>query len=55
MADADAGLIEGVDLDFWRGKAPEPFNKMRRAYTVRDALNRPADELFPAVYARLER
>ncbi|MBO1267589.1 chlorohydrolase family protein [Arthrobacter cavernae] len=52
MAD---GLIEGVDLDYWRGKAQELFDKMRRAYTTRDARNRPVDELFPPVYARLER
>lgn len=52
MAD---GLIEGVDLEYWRVKGQELFDKMRRAYTVRDARNRPADELFPPVYARLER
>lgn len=52
MAD---GLIEGVEVGHWRGKAQELFNKMRNAYTVRNALNRPVDELFPPVYARLER
>lgn len=52
MAD---GLIEGVDLDYWRGKAQELFARMREAYTLRDALNRPSDELFPPVYARVER
>lgn len=52
MAD---GLIEGVDLDYWRGKAQELFARMREAYTLRDGLNRPSDELFPPVYARLER
>ncbi|MFK0004302.1 chlorohydrolase family protein [Paenarthrobacter sp. NPDC090522] len=51
MAD---GQIAGVDLDFWRGKAQVLFTKMREAYTSRDALNRPANELFPPVYARLE-
>ncbi|MET4541393.1 8-oxoguanine deaminase [Arthrobacter bambusae] len=52
MAD---GVIAGVDLDYWRSKGQELFDKMRRAYTVRDARNRPADQLFPPVYARLER
>ncbi|MCP1412604.1 chlorohydrolase family protein [Paenarthrobacter sp. A20] len=52
MAD---GVIAGVDLDHWRLKGQELFEKMRSAYTVRDARNRPADELFPPVYARLER
>lgn len=52
MAD---GIIEGVDLDSWRRKAQELFNKMRNSYTQRDTANRPADELFPPVYARLER
>ncbi|MGF4045109.1 chlorohydrolase family protein [Paenarthrobacter nitroguajacolicus] len=49
------GVIEGVDLDYWRAKGQELFDKMRNAYTVRDARNRAADELFPPVYARLER
>ncbi|YCK81115.1 chlorohydrolase family protein [Arthrobacter sp. D3-18] len=49
------GVIEGVDLDYWRLKGQELFDKMRNAYTVRDARNRAADELFPPVYARLER
>ncbi|WP_281452888.1 chlorohydrolase family protein [Paenarthrobacter nitroguajacolicus] len=52
MAD---GVIEGVDLEFWRAKGQELFHKMRRAYSERDVRNRPADELFPPVYARLER
>ncbi|MEV7604925.1 chlorohydrolase family protein [Paenarthrobacter sp. NPDC089322] len=52
MAD---GMIDGVDLDYWRGRAQELFEKMRAAYSDRDALKRPADELFPPVYARLER
>jgi 8-oxoguanine deaminase len=47
--------IDGVNLDFWRSKGQELFEKMRRAYTARDFKNRPADELFPPVYARLER
>lgn len=51
MAD---GLIEGVDLEYWRVKGQELFDKMRRAYSVRDARNRPAEELFPPVYARAE-
>ena len=49
------GVIEGVDLDYWRVKGQELFDKMRNAYTMRDARNRAADELFPPVYARLER
>jgi len=52
MAD---GVIEGVDLDYWRLKGQELFGRMRQAYSVRDARNRPANELFPPVYARLER
>jgi hypothetical protein len=52
MAD---GVIDGVDLDYWRLKGQELFDKMRQAYSVRDTLNRPANELFPPVYARLER
>jgi cytosine/adenosine deaminase-related metal-dependent hydrolase len=52
MAD---GLIEGVDLDYWRTRGQELFDKMRAGYTQRDTLKRPADELFPPVYARLER
>ncbi|MFF1832380.1 chlorohydrolase family protein [Paenarthrobacter sp. NPDC058040] len=52
MAD---GMIHGVDMDYWRNTAQDLFAKMRRAYTERDALNRPAEELFPPVYARLER
>jgi len=50
-----SGVIEGVDLDYWRVKGQELFDKMRNAYTMRDARNRAADELFPPVYARLER
>ena len=49
------GMIEGVDMEYWRHTAQELFAKMRSAYTARDTLNRPADELFPPVYARLER
>ncbi|MGR0158828.1 chlorohydrolase family protein [Paenarthrobacter nitroguajacolicus] len=49
------GRIDGVDLGYWRAKGQELFDKMRRAYTFRDIRNRPADELFPPVYARLER
>ena len=49
------GVIEGVDLDYWRVKGQELFDKMRNANTMRDARNRAADELFPPVYARLER
>ncbi|MFJ4029424.1 chlorohydrolase family protein [Paenarthrobacter sp. NPDC089989] len=48
------GRIDGVDLDEWRAKAQGLFTKMREAYTTRDALNRPTNELFPPVYARLE-
>lgn len=49
------GTIDGVDLGYWRAKGQELFDKMRRAYTARDVRNRPANELFPPVYARLER
>nr|WP_239528808.1 chlorohydrolase family protein [Paenarthrobacter ilicis] len=49
------GKIEGVDLDSWRAKGQELFDKMRGAYTVRDGRNRTEDELFPPVYARVER
>ncbi|MFC8041584.1 chlorohydrolase family protein [Paenarthrobacter sp. NPDC057355] len=49
------GRIEGVDLEFWRSRGQELFDKMRRAYSQRDIRKRPADELFPPVYARLER
>jgi len=49
------GTIEGVDLAFWRSKGQELFDRMRGAYSSRDFGNRPADELFPPVYARLER
>ncbi|WP_458107377.1 chlorohydrolase family protein [Arthrobacter sp. R3-55] len=49
------GTIDGVDLGYWRAKGQELFDKMRRAYTARDVRNRPASELFPPVYARLER
>lgn len=49
------GRIDGVDLDYWRVKGQELFDKMRSAYSVRDSRNRAADELFPPVYARLER
>ncbi|MET3902504.1 chlorohydrolase family protein [Paenarthrobacter sp. 4246] len=52
MAD---GLIAGVDLDFWRMRGQELFGKMRAAYQVRDMGQRPSDQLFPPVYARLER
>ncbi|MGF6833092.1 8-oxoguanine deaminase [Paenarthrobacter sp. TE4293] len=49
------GRIAGVDLEYWRSRGQELFETMRRAYTARDIRNRPADELFPPVYARLER
>ena len=49
------GKIEGVDLGSWRAKGQELFDKMRGAYTVRDGRNRTEDELFPPVYARVER
>ncbi|MBT8163703.1 MULTISPECIES: chlorohydrolase family protein [Arthrobacter] len=49
------GKIDGVDLDFWRRKGQELFDKMRDAYSLRDASQRTADELFPPVYARVER
>lgn len=49
------GKIDGVDPGYWRTKAQALFDKMRAAYTVRDARNRTTDELFPPVYARLER
>lgn len=49
------GEIKGVDLDSWRAKGQELFDKMRGAYTVRDGRNRTEDELFPPVYARVER
>jgi cytosine/adenosine deaminase-related metal-dependent hydrolase len=49
------GNIDGVDLDYWRARAQELFVKMRAGYTERDTFNRAADELFPPVYARLER
>ena len=49
------GMIPGVDMEYWRHTAQELFAKMRRAYSERDAVNRPAEELFPPVYARLER
>ncbi|SDX55137.1 Cytosine/adenosine deaminase [Arthrobacter sp. cf158] len=52
MAD---GEIDGVDLELWRSRGQELFHKMRGAYSARDIRNRPADELFPPVYARLER
>lgn len=52
MAD---GAIDGVDLEFWRVRGQELFDTMRRAYSDRDTRNRSADELFPPVYARLER
>ncbi|MFJ5958456.1 chlorohydrolase family protein [Paenarthrobacter sp. NPDC092416] len=52
MAD---GRIEGVDLESWRAKGQELFEKMRDAYTQRDTGKRTTDELFPPVYARLER
>lgn len=52
MAD---GRIDGVDLQHWRRKGQKLFYKMRHAYSARDSLNRGADELFPPVYARLER
>lgn len=49
------GRIAGVDLQYWRARAQELFTKMRDAYTLRDARNRSAGELFPPVYARVER
>ncbi|MDR6986268.1 cytosine/adenosine deaminase-related metal-dependent hydrolase [Paenarthrobacter nitroguajacolicus] len=49
------GRIAGLDLEYWRSRGQELFETMRRAYTARDIRNRPADELFPPVYARLER
>ncbi|WP_347109840.1 chlorohydrolase family protein [Paenarthrobacter sp. S56] len=49
------GEIAGVDLAARRARAQELFAKMRAAYPLRDALNRSADELFPPVYARVER
>lgn len=49
------GEIDGVDLGFWRRKGQELFDKMRSAYSFRDASRRTPEELFPPVYARLER
>ncbi|WP_426998274.1 chlorohydrolase family protein [Pseudarthrobacter sp. N5] len=49
------GFIAGVDLDAWRQTAQELFDRMRAGYSVRDTERRAPDELFPPVYARLER
>jgi hypothetical protein len=51
MAD---GEIAGVDLGYWRRRGQELFDKMKVAYTLRDASRRTAAELFPPVYARVE-
>jgi 8-oxoguanine deaminase len=48
------GEIDGVDLGFWR-RGQEFFDKMRSAYSLRDASRRTSGELFPPVYAREER
>ncbi|HKU31162.1 hypothetical protein [Arthrobacter sp. NyZ413] len=40
-------------LDFRKGQ--ELFHKMGDAFSLRDASRRTADELFPPVYARVER
>jgi hypothetical protein len=37
-----------------RRKGQELFDKMRDAYTLRDASRRSRAELFPPVYARVE-
>ena len=52
MAD---GEIAGVDLGYWRRRGQELFDKMKAAYTLRDASRRTTAELFPPVYARVER
>lgn len=49
------GEIDGVDLGFWRRRGQELFEKMRSAYSLRDASRRASGELFPPVYAREER
>ncbi|WP_104174841.1 chlorohydrolase family protein [Arthrobacter sp. Y81] len=51
MAD---GEIDGVDLGYWRRRGQELFDKMKAAYTLRDASRRTTAELFPPVYARVE-
>ena len=49
------GEIDGVDFGYWRRKGQELLDKMRSAYSIRDSSRRRAEELFPPVYARVER
>lgn len=41
------GVIPGVDLPAMTRRAQELFDRMRAAYSERDYLRRPAEELFP--------
>lgn len=44
------GIIPGVDPQELRQQGQNFFDKMRAAYTQRDYMKRPADELFPPVF-----
>ena len=44
------GDVLGADLPTLAARAQELFDRMRSAYSVRDARRRPADELFPGSF-----
>ena len=44
------GVIPGVDQQQLHQQGQNYFDKMRAAYTQRDYMKRPADELFPPVF-----
>ncbi|MEV0058418.1 chlorohydrolase family protein [Nocardia sp. NPDC050718] len=44
------GVIPGIDLPAMTRRAQGLFDRMRSAYSERDHLRRPADELFPASF-----
>ncbi|WP_280346777.1 chlorohydrolase family protein [Nocardia neocaledoniensis] len=44
------GVIPGVDLPAMTRRAQALFDRMRAAYSERDYLRRPTDELFPASF-----